>query len=423
MSGMVARIRGRMFAGVLVVALASWGLGIATAASGGAAGSVRGFDGSTITVGALAMKSQLPNAEAGARARLQRFNETNEVKGIKVDYKEFVDDKQDPAVALSEARRLVSQVGIFALVGNVSAVNPTEYLEQQHVPSFGGGFDSTYCTPKPSKAIWGFSPLGCTVPHEPSFVYDAMSGGYEYVSKKVAKAHPTMVVFASNTELGKDGAQIVAVAAQGAGFKVTAVETKYELPVSDYSPYVDSILVANHGSQPDVAYCAGGVECINFNGLLKERGFNGIFWHAMYSDLLVKAMAGTIVSIYAANPNDDSKGLRQIKADMDAYMPGGSNKIDIGTIIGYTSTDMFVTALKKAAKQGKAGITPENVRKVASTMTWKIDGLAGPVQYPKSSVIGYPSCRSVMLSDGTKWNTVVPFGCSTKTFSPNLKLG
>jgi hypothetical protein len=112
-----------------------------------------------------------------------------------------------------------------------------------------------------------------------------------------------------------------------------------------------------------------------------------------------------------------------MKADMDAFTPGGADKIDIGTLIGYTSADMFIAALQKTAKQGKGAITPENVRKAASTMTWKIDGLAGPVSYPKSSVVGYPSCRTVMRSDGTTWKTVVPFACSAKTYSPNLKLG
>ena len=353
----------------LFVALAVLAAGFATARPGGAARAVRGFDGSTITVAALGIKTQLPNAEAGARARLQRFNDTHEIKGITIDYKEFVDDKQDPATALSEVRRLVSQDGVFALVGSVSGSNPTDYLAQQHVPSFGGGFDSAYCTPKPSTAIWGFSPLGCTVPHDPSFVYDAMSGGYEYVSKQLAKKHPTEVVFGANTEIGKDGARIVAVAAEGAGFDVTAVQNDYELPVSDFSPFVNSIMTGANGKAPDVAYCTGGVECIGFNDALKARGFTGVFWHAIYSDLLVKPMEGTIVSIYAANPRDDSPGLRQIKADMDAFTPGGSQKIDIGTLIGYTS------------------------------------------------------CRTVMRSDGTTWKTVVPFGCSGKTYSPNLKLG
>ena len=66
---------------------------------------------------------------------------------------EFADDKQDAATALSEARRLVSQVGAFAIVGDVSANNPKDYFVQQKVPYFGGGWDATYCSPKPSTSV------------------------------------------------------------------------------------------------------------------------------------------------------------------------------------------------------------------------------------------------------------------------------
>jgi hypothetical protein len=68
-------------------------------------------------------------------------------------------------------------------------------------------------------------------------------------------------------------------------------------------------------------------------------------------------------------------------------------------------------------------ITPENVQKVASTFTFELKGVKGPIEYPKATVMSFPACFSQFHSDGTKWETVVPFSCSTKTYSPNLKLG
>jgi len=72
--------------------------------------------------------------------------------------------------------------------------------------------------------------------------------------------------------------------------------------------------------------------------------------------------------------------------------------------------------LKTVAKKGKSAITPEAVQKVASTQTWQIKGLAGPTSYPKSTVSPYPTCTSLVVSDGSKWSTVEPFGCSNKQF-------
>src|SRR5262249_8727512 len=104
---MGSRFRSPRVICVIVTMLAVLTAGIVTAAPGAAQGSVRGFDGKTVTVAALGKKAQLPNMEQGAKARIKRFNDTNELKGIKIDYKEYADDKLDPSTALSEARRLV----------------------------------------------------------------------------------------------------------------------------------------------------------------------------------------------------------------------------------------------------------------------------------------------------------------------------
>jgi hypothetical protein len=37
----------------------------------------------------------------------------------------------------------VTQVGVFALVGDISVNKPADYLKQQKGPYFGSGFDAT----------------------------------------------------------------------------------------------------------------------------------------------------------------------------------------------------------------------------------------------------------------------------------------
>jgi ABC-type branched-subunit amino acid transport system substrate-binding protein len=405
--------------GLVVAALA---VGLPGAAP--ASGQVRGFDGTTITVAGLGNKAQLAGAETGARARIQRFNDSNELAGVKVEYTDFADDKQDPAVALSEARRLVSQEGVFAIVGDASANNPVDYLAQNHVPYFGGGFDSTYCSSRPSTSLWGFSSEGCIVPQAPSFVSDIYRAQYQYASQKLGKQHPTMVIFGGDTDSGKDGTRIFSVAAQGAGFQVVDVQNNIPTPpVSDYTPYVQQVMTGNKGGQPDVVFCVGAVQCLPMYQLLQQSGFKGVYIHGLYTDILVQALSGSAVNEPFVNPNDDTAGVRQMKSDLDDYRAGAGSKVDVATAFGYTSTDMFLRALETVAKGGKSKITPDNVRKAASTMTWQIKGLAGPVRYPKATVIAYPACFTVLESDGAKWNTVVPFGCSTKTYRPSLKVG
>jgi hypothetical protein len=111
-----------------------------------------------------------------------------------------------------------------------------------------------------------------------------------------------------------------------------------------------------------------------------------------------------------------------MKADLDAYEAGAGSKVDLATEFGYAPTDFFIQVLKKV-KKNKMEITPENVQKVAPTFTFELKGVKGPIQYPRATVMTYPACFSNFYSDGTKWDTVVPYTCSTKTYSPNLKVG
>ena len=78
---------------------------------------------------------------------------------------------------------------------------------------------------------------------------------------------------------------------------------------------------------------------------------------------------------------------------------------------------MFISALKQLAKKGKAYITPENLQKVLSRITWEVKGLGGPRSYPASTVTTSPLCSALLESDGTTFKTVLPYSCSSKTYS------
>src|SRR4249919_3166417 len=86
---------------------------IAVTATPGAA-QVPGFDGSTIKVAGYGL-TELPSVPIGARARIKEFNDSGEIKGVKIEFVDYADDKSDPATGLSEARRLISQEQVFAV--------------------------------------------------------------------------------------------------------------------------------------------------------------------------------------------------------------------------------------------------------------------------------------------------------------------
>jgi ABC-type branched-subunit amino acid transport system substrate-binding protein len=413
--------RSRLAIGVaLVAALAASTLAIGSIGTAGATGSVRGFDGSTITLASIGVTAQFtPGVPNGVQARIKAFNDNNEIKGVQLKWTEFADDKQNDTDALNESRRLVTQTGVFALVGDTSANNPGAYLNQQHVPYFGWAFDNTYCSTKPSSTLYGFGYNGCLVPAAPSVMGDNGFQSVKYVAQKTGHKNPTLAIFSNDTEAGKNSVKFQQIAYKGAGYKIVATNNQMPIPpVADYTPYAQAMLTADGGKAPDAILCLLATDCISMYTLIQANGYTGTYISSLYSNFLTKALGGSAanVPVVPLDATTNNAGLLQMEKDLDAYQAGASQKVDTATIAGYASTDMFIQALKTVAKKGKSNITPENVQKAAAKQTWQIKGLAGPTTYPQSTVSPFPTCTALTVSDGTTWKTVEPFACSKKQY-------
>jgi ABC-type branched-subunit amino acid transport system substrate-binding protein len=386
-------------------------------AASGASTAVRGFDGTTLKVAGFGIKAQLPTSETGSRARIERFNRDGEIKGLKIDYVEFADDKQDPATALTEGRRLVAQQQVFAIVGDVSQFNPSEYFAQQQVPYFGWAFDNSYCSHDPSTKLWGFGYTGCIVPSDPSFIGAAGMNLYKYAHDKTGKQHPTLAIVGNDSVSSRASMRLAKIYYPKAGFDVVGTFNQMpDPPIADYTPYAQAALTADGGKAPDVIVCALATDCIPLYANIQANHYPGIYVSSLYSNLLVKAMQGSLVQTEFGNPIDPSPGMDRMKADLEAVQPGSGEEIDSGTIAGYSSTDMFIQALKTVARRGKAAITPANVQAAAARQTWRLDGVAGPTKYPDATVTTVQTCGALFLSDGTQWKTQEPFVCTAKRY-------
>jgi ABC-type branched-subunit amino acid transport system substrate-binding protein len=402
---------------VLVVALLVGA--VAMSAGSPAVAQVPGYDGSTIKVAGIGL-NQLPNVPIGAKARIKEFNDNNELKGVKVQFVEYADDKGDPATALSEVRRLVSQDGVFAIVPEVGLVAPGEYITQQKVPTFGGGFTAPYCSDKVTKSLWLFGFNGCQVTPRPTTTRDTEANVLKYVQQATGKKNPTVAQLSEDNAVGQVANKLFRAQYEnnkGWG-KLVYNKAAYPSPpavVGDVSPFVQALATADGGHAPDFIRCGGGTECLNIYALLRAGGFKGEFEHNLYTDSLVKPFKDSIVAIPHHNINETGNAaLDKLKASVEEVEPG--TKIDSGVMYGYMATDMFLSALKKAANGDKSKITRDSVQKAAATQTWQIKDLAGPTKFPDSTVAPTPMCREIVKSDGTAWQTVVPYSCNTLSY-------
>jgi ABC-type branched-subunit amino acid transport system substrate-binding protein len=386
----------------------------------GGASTPRGVtaSGGTITVAGLGFAQNYGDADVGAKARFQRANQDHEIKGYTIDYKEFADDKNDPATALAEARRLVTQDSVIAIVPELSSTTPGDYLTQQQVPWFGSGFDASYC-PTSGKGGFGFGVNGCQLPANPTKL---PSSAAELLKKQLATkgiAKPTIAIQGTDSDAGKKAVQYLASEYDGAGFDVVYAKGSVPSPpavVGDFSPYVQQLLTANNGKQPDViesnlSPSAGG---LSFISAIQGAGFTGSLASPFYSNLLLKALQGAYINTMFAGYESNTPALKQMETDVAAVKPGSQNTLTL--FLGYASADMFIQSVKAALKSSKT-LTSTSIQQAASNVTYDMKNTIGPITYPASYKYPVKSCAALLYdADGTAFTVAQPYTCSTKTY-------
>ena len=411
MKGERMRRKVRIGAGILLtVLLSATAVGVTTGQAGAA---TRGFDGKTITIGGIWPTAQFSGAQIGAQGYINQINKTNYLHGIKLKFAGYVNDGQDPAVALSGARQLVNQYKVFAIVPDLSPVNPGAYLNSQKILYVGGGFDYTYCSTSVTTSLWGYSAGGCLVPSNPPVVSDTYGQFYNYVKAKTGSTHPAMALFSNDNASGSNSVKYATVTAKGAGFKVVYNQAKVPVTASDYTPYVQQLLTSNGGKQPQAIGCQLTAQCIGMWTALKNAGYTGSYWTPLGAiAALDSTMEGTVT--IATFNNEPNPGLTVMQNAMNAVVPG-TQLTSYSNVPSYIDTAMFATAVH-TVQANKQAITPENVRKVLSTIKWGIPGLVGPIQYPASTVAGTPYCTEFLAYTGGTTQQVYPYSCSYKLY-------
>ena len=277
-------------------------------------------------------------------------------------------------------RQLVNQYKVFAIVPDLSAVNPGAYLTSQKILYVGGGFDYTYCSNKVTTSLWGYSAGGCLVPSNPPVVSDTYGQFYAYVKAKTGSAHPTMAIFSNDNASGSNSAKLSTVSAKGAGFNVVYNQAKVPVTASDYTPYVQQLLTSNGGKQPQAIACQLTAQCIPMWTALKNAGYTGVLLDTRSGPSPPSTRRCRGRSPSPRSTTSRAPGLTAMQNAMNAVVPG-TQLTSYSNVPSYLDTAMFATAVHTVQAK-KQAITPENVRKVLSTIKWGIPNLVGPISVP-----------------------------------------
>jgi ABC-type branched-subunit amino acid transport system substrate-binding protein len=389
------------------------------AASGG--GTTRGVTATTIKVGGLSTlkppggQPPFPGLDEGAKARFERANRDGELKH-KIDFIGVTDDAADQTRNAQGAKQLVLNDKVFAVLPFVTqvAAGSGQFLNDEHVPFIGWGFTPSSCTD------YGIGDTGCIGPGANKIdlalskpLATLLGGG----------AGKTAVVFAENYSGSDQNAKNMVKAIEGAGFKVVKLDGSLPPdtagPVTDFSPYVQEVMTADHGKPPDLM-----VNNTNFNnaigvtGALNAAGFKGaqVNYVAYVPGLLEAApdLAKALEGSYIVQQGTGAQAFGgpawdQIGKDLTAV--GAKPFVQLGTIHGYASADMFVEAIKQLEKDGK-DITAENVAGLFKS-DWKYPGMGnaiGEAQFPAAKTSANNCTSTVQVKKG-KYVPAVDLKC------------
>ena len=371
---------------------------------------VPGFDGKTIKVSGLVSASNFFDAPIGAEARFKAANDSNELgKGVTIEYGDTADDKFDVTTSIQEARRLVEQEGVFAIVPMVTATGPGDYMNQKKVPYFGWGFDKSYCGP--GDTLYGFGFSGCVLPPDPKKVPDFSAGNpYKLLTEKGIK-NPTIAAIGSDSPAGKTSMKSFIAQATGSGLEVVWAKPVLPPPptvTGDYSPYVQQILASNDGKGPDMVFLAAGLnDGLSMPKALRAAGYEGMTMTSYYSDALLKGLADTYIATSFAPFEQHTEGIDQVVADIKAFKPDAKPSATMA--VGYFAADFFVKAIKKL---GVKNLTRAALQEAAAHMTYSIPDTVGPTQYPKAFQALNSYCAANVFDDGTQFTVAAPFTCT-----------
>jgi ABC-type branched-subunit amino acid transport system substrate-binding protein len=404
-------------AGATVVAVASMGVAGARVQA-----DARGVTSSSITVGGLGQTAFFGDSAQGAQARFNEENSKGGVFGRKINFVGFRDDKSDPSTDLAQAKQLVQQDQVLAIVPTLTPdLQSSQFLAQQHVPFFGWGISTGFC-----KNPYAFGFTGCIVPPTP--VNWAGSTWGALIDQQLknqgdpngAKGK-TAAVISEDNDSGRTGYQVIAASARSVGMKIVYAKNPVPAPpatVGDYSPFVNAILTSNNGKAPDVFFdVTSQLNTIGLDHAIIAAGFKGIDTNAVaYDPRLVSSSKGQTAFTQFDLPEDTSNSTMQ-KIVASIKQANGNKTITQPQLAGYFAADMFIQALKKTGKN----LTPEALAKAAGSMTYEIKGIIGPTKYPRSQTYGAPCGTLAQDVDGVSYKIVAPYACYKNILINSLK--
>jgi ABC-type branched-subunit amino acid transport system substrate-binding protein len=341
--------RSRVGALAAVVCLATGACGNATS-NVSTAGNTDGVSATRIVVGSLSSQSGPISADfapivAGVRAYFDMVNSQGGVDGRRLDLAYSLDDASDPAQDVDQARALVDQYHVFAVVGVATpSFSAASFLAAHDVPTFGYAIQTQW-TDGPSL----FGTTGSYV------AFDSPEPEAAFLA---AQAHATTAaVLAYNISQSSQACQGIVASLKQFGFKIGYEDLSIAAPAGDLSADV------THIKDAQATFLAS---CLDIDGnirlaqQLQQAGVGGItqYWLNGYDQSYLEHYSSLMQGVYmvlqhvpfeapAYHPGQ-YPGMETYLATMQKYAP--SDTYNEVALQGWIAAAQFVTGLRSVGR-------------------------------------------------------------------------
>ncbi|MGH9071862.1 MAG: ABC transporter substrate-binding protein [Acidimicrobiales bacterium] len=334
-----------------------------------------GVTSTSISVGGIAavtgpLGNQYSPALDGARAYFNMVNAEGGVDGRRIKVATDLDDQTDPATDIDQARALVTQDKVFAVVPVASPeFSAGPYLAAQGVPTFGYDINPTAQWAGPTM----FGQDGSFI--DPSGI--DVSG--PFLAKQLGKSR--IAVLSYSVPQSAQCAAGQAASFGRFGFDVAVMDSSLPIGVFDLSADIARISAAHVGL---VVMCMDPTGNSAVSQALHRAGLGGVaqYWLNGYDQASLASSSSPYAGVYLSpgyvpfEEASSSPGLQSYLAQMQRYFPKVA--ISEASLAGWISAAMFVKGLQLA---GPVLTRARLVAAVNSLTDFTADGIEPPVDW------------------------------------------
>jgi branched-chain amino acid transport system substrate-binding protein len=324
------------------------------------------------------------------------------VNGRKIRFT-TLDDAYDPAKAVTNARRLITQDKVFALFNTLGTANNLaiwDYVNQQKVPHV---FVST------GASDWGKDTAKhpFTIGFQPDYVTEGTALG-QYLKK--IKPNAKVAVLYQNDGLGSDTIKGFQKGIAGSNVKLVAKQS-YEITDPTVAPQVTKLAHSGADAFLDVATPKPAAQSI---GAVASSGWKPTFLLSnvsaskglVFKAVGLKAAKGIISDTYLMDPGspqfDNDPAMQNYKANLKKFAP----RLDPDepfNVYGWVAGETMANALKQAGRN----LTRDSLMKAVRNLDTSLPLLLPGVKEKTSPTDGY-LMQTVQIErfDGQNWKTI-----------------